>query len=172
MDVLNVGGGAVVLSVTRPGSALTNSTTSDQDFPSIYTIPAGFLVANRVLRITLSLQHVTGVSSALLSNYLKVGTTKIAAVGGTNQTDSVTRSAIFQFYIIGTAAAGASVSIEGGWVNTLQYGFNSGTLNTIPQPVAGIATNGPLAIVPGIIYSVTGSTETLTLMTAMVEALN
>ena len=166
----SVGSFPRVLAVGRPGGTLTNSTASDQDFSSIYTIPANVLVANKVIRVTLNFKLATGVSSATLTSYLKLGTTKIAASVAINATDSATRTQAVITTILGTAAAGASVAVEA--VGPGSFFANAGVLGTIGQPVAGIATNGTLAIVPGIAWSSTGSTETLTLLSYIIEELN
>lgn len=165
----SVGSFPRVLAVGRPGDTLTNSTTSDQDFPSVYTIPASVLVANKIIRVTFSLQIVTGVSTATLQGYIKLGSTKIAATtGGGNLSDGTTRGYGYTALFVGTAAPGASVSVE---CNALPTGmFAAG--NSTAQPVAGIATNGTLAITPGATWSATGSTEVLTLISYLIEELN
>jgi hypothetical protein len=163
-----------VLAVGRPGGTLTNSTTADQDFASIYTIPANVLVANKVLRVTANFKLVTGSSSSTLGCYVKLGSTKVLATAApANLNDSVTRTQLVSYVFIGTAAAGASVAVEAGTGAPGVFagmGFNA--LNSIDQPVAGIATNGTLAIVLGNVWSATGSTETMTLLSYIVEELN
>lgn len=165
----SVGSFPRVLAVGRPGDTLTNSTTSDQDFPSVYTIPASVLVANKIIRVTFSLQLVTGVSTATLQGYIKLGSTKIAATtGGGNLADGTTRGYGYTALFVGTAAPGASVSVE---CNVPPTGMFAAS-NSTAQPVAGIATNGTLAITPGATWSATGSTEVLTLISYLVEELN
>ena len=162
-----------VLSVSRPGGSLTNSTASDQDYSSVYTIPAGLLVTNRVIRVSLTFQSVTGVSSVTMTPYLKLGSTKVFVCGSpVNAADSVTRSTVAVYQIVGTAAAGASVSVEAGCVTPPFTGLGTTAMNNVSQPVASIATNGTLAITPGLTFSGTGSTETYTLLSAIVELLN
>ena len=167
--------GSYLLSATRPGGTLTNSTTADQDFASIYTIPANLLTTNTILRVTLNMGLATGVSAATITQYLKLGATKICNhVSPSNLTDSLTKYASFHFYVVGTAAAGASVAVEcatmWGGFSAPQVGF--GALNNVAQPVAAIATNGALTIVPGAAWSATGSADVLTLLSAIVEQLN
>jgi len=162
-----------VLSVSRPGDSLTNSTTADQDFASVYTIPANVLTTNKVIRVTLNMSYTTGVSTATVANYLKLGSTKIWTGGASNIANSLTgQSLTVSFNIIGTATPGASVSVEAGGPNAHVNGGGVGAHNTVVQPVAGIATNGTLAITPGLTFSATGSTDTYTILSAIVEELN
>ena len=161
-----------VLSVSRPGGALTNSTAADQDFASIYTIPANLLIANKALRITLTFSCATGTSSVTWGYYMKLGSTKVYTMGSAfNAADGNTRAITIIYQLVGTAAAGASVAVEASGVFGINALANAGG-NSIAQPVAGLATNGQLTIVPGMTFSGTGSTETATLLSAVVEELN
>lgn len=164
----SVGSFPRVLAVGRPGGTLTNSTTADQDFAAIYTIPANVLVANKVIRVTLGTQLATGVSTATMTPYVKVGSTKVAITSVGNVTDSVTRVAQVQFDIIGTAAPGASVAVE---CSPSTSGTFFGSSSSVAQPVSGIATNGALDIIWGMAWSATGSTEVVTLLSYTVEEL-
>ncbi|MDP2789203.1 MAG: hypothetical protein Q8O46_04130 [bacterium] len=158
-----------ILKVGQPTQSLTNSVTTDQDYTSIFTIPASYLIANKVLRVTLSFQSTTGVSSATSIHYVKLGTTKVMTSTAANNGDSTTRSGSISFLIYGTAAAGASVNVE-----TMSVGSTavvSSSTNTTTQPLA-LATNGTLAITPGVTFSATGSTETMVLRTYLIEELN
>lgn len=162
-----------VLSVTLPGTTLTNSTTSDQDYSTVYTIPANALITGKTYRVTLNFHIVTGVSSATTTMYLKVGTTKIFTTNTAsgNLSDSKDNSGACTFLITGTAAASASASVQVGQPSTpLLMGIGNAQGNTIlPQ---NLATNGTLAITPGLTFSSTGSTENITLYSAIVEELN
>ena len=148
----------------------TNSTASDQDFTTaIFTIPANSLFASKRYRVTLELELVTGVSSVTLINYLKLGTTKVVGHSAVDFTNSVTRSVSMVYNICGREAAGAAAN-----VTSMPAGnpfLPAGAANTVNQPVA-LATNGTLAITPGVTYSGTGSTETIELQSWMVEELN
>lgn len=156
-----------VLSITRPGESKTNSVTSDQDFTSVFTIPANYLDSGRCLRITFGLQSVTGASSVTWQTYLKVGSSKVYTSVASNWPDGITRSGARQFYVCGTAAPGASVNVD----TFVVYGSGSAMgndWNNTTQPVA-LATNGTLAVAFGITFSGTGSTETMELRQAVVE---
>ncbi len=163
--------GSGTLSVGRPLSALTNSVTSDQDFATLYTIPANLLIANRVLRITILFQTVTGANNATQGYYLKLGTTKVYTQSSASAPGaSFTRNWELVFDVWGTAAAGASVATETAMVFPGTTG-NMSTSNSTTQPV-NLATNGTLAITPGITFGATGSTDTVTLRTYKVEVFN
>jgi hypothetical protein len=170
----SVGSFPRVLSAGRPGGSITNSTTSDQDFAAIYTIPKNVLVANKTIRVTVNFQMVTGVTTSAFSSYVKLGSTKVVTVSaGSDLIDSRTRSQLITLHLVGTAAAEASVAVEAGIASPgIGSGLAFGSLNATAQPVSGLATNGPLAIVFGGSWSATGSTETLTLLSYLVEELN
>lgn len=160
-----------VIHVSRPEETLTNSTTNDQDFTTVYTFPANTIFTNKVYRITFNMENVTGSTSATISHYIKIGSTKIwESLVPLNLADSRTLNSSFVTTIIGTEAAGASTSVEctGFEGMTGAQGNNNG----ISQPVAAIATNGTLALTPGITYSATGGTESTELLSVIIEELN
>lgn len=160
-----------VLAVGHPAESKTNSTASDQDYTSVFTIPANYLIENKVLRVTLNWQIATGTSTVTVINYLKVGSTKVYISGALNVTNGLTARGTSQvFYVYGTAAAGASANVETFPVSLI-VGVNDASNNSVAQPIA-LATNGTLAITPGITYSGTGSTETYVLRTYTIEELN
>jgi hypothetical protein len=160
-----------VLSVTRPNEQKTNSTTADQDYTSIFTIPASYLIAQKVLRVSVVFTHTTDGGASTVDTYLKLGSTKVydAAVVST-PANSVTRGMCAQFLIFGTAAAGASVAVDTARMDGTSFG-NSGGNNSINQPV-NLATNGTLTVLPGIAFSTNTGGESITLLDALVEELN
>lgn len=145
--------------------SFTNSVTTDQDFASVYTIPANALFANKLYTVKLLFETVTGVSSATAAVYLKLGGTKIFALQGTNMQDSSTRSSTIEVMIFGRAAPGAAADIACGSAGVK---VGDGLNNTINQPIA-VATNGDLAITPGVTFSATGGTESLQLLGWVIE---
>ena len=148
--------------------AKVNSTTADQDFTSIYTIPANVLITGKVYRITCILEFVQGTSSATALVYLKLGSTKVVdSSAGLNLTDGTTRSSVFSFLVVGRAAASASSNVS----SASTYAINTVPANYVNQPVA-LATNGTLVITPGVTYSATGSADSIELQTWLVEELN
>jgi hypothetical protein len=157
--VINVGVGT---------QTFTNDATTDKDFTSLYTLPANAIFTNKVYRVTLFLEQVHGVSSVTRTYYLKMGATKVYTGGASNAAASVTRSLVLVLYVFGRAAAGAAANVS---TASLAATFNLGDSNAVDQPVA-LATNGTLAITPGITYSGTGSTETDELQGWLVEELN
>jgi len=161
-------GGWRVVAVGHPAESKTNDSASDQDYTSIYTIPASALSENKVYRVTLLVQNTTGSSTVTATHYLKLGSTKVITTTAQDYTNSLTRSTAWGFLITGTAAAAASANVETAIFSNL--GVNTNALNTVTQPVS-LATNGTLAITLGITYSGTGSTETSVLRTYIVEEL-
>ena len=146
---------------------LTNSNTSDQDFTSMFTFPANSIYTNKVYRVTISCELISGVSAVNVDTYLKLGSTVVARLSGAgNVTDSVTRNFTFTFYIFGRAAAGASAA-----VTTASTGLLLSSSLAHDQPV-NLATNGTLTINFGVKWSGTGSTETVEQQAFIIEELN
>jgi hypothetical protein len=165
----------LVLSVWRPWTSKTNDTVADQDFTSLYAIPANTLATNKVVRLTINFKIVTGVSTATIDFYLKLGGTKVVTTtSSTNVANSSQFQQAVQFLIVGTQTVWASKSVEVVplWPACPFSGAGATTTNNTNQPVAGIATNGALTLVPWVAWSATGSTETLTILSYMVEYLN
>ena len=157
-----------LLAVGHPAESKINDTASDQDFTSIYTIPANYLTENKVLRVTFGMGMVAGTSTATHNQYVKLGGTKVIQGNvGTDATNGITRIYSMVVYIVGTAAAGASVPVESSVIYAVP---STGAYSNIAQPV-NLATNGTLSIVNGVTWSATGSTETMTLRTFLVEEL-
>ena len=159
------------LAAGHPAESITNSAATDQDYTSIYTIPANYLVENKAIRVTLHYETVTGASTVTHSTYLKLGSTKVYAVStATDANNGTTRTGYMVFLILGTAAASGSSATETSGVTNMGY-TSTGQLNSIDQPV-NLATNGTLNVVPGVTYSGTGSTETMTLRAFTIEEVN
>lgn len=157
-----------VQAIGRPVSSLSNSSASDQDYSSVYTIPANYLTTDKAIRVTLNFQYITGTSTVTLQWYVKLGSTKVYSSNTVDYANGATRSLSLAFIIQGTDAAGASVAVETGVLGTIG---NTTAANQTTQPV-NLATNGTLNIVPGIKYSGTGGTESVVLRTYMIEYLN
>src|SRR5690606_25519912 len=154
----------------HPAESKSNSVSTDQDYTSIYTIPANYLTENKGIRVTLGFQYTTGTSTATVQTYIKVGSTKVIICGGNDLTNGVTRSGTMTFTIHGTDVAGGSANVES-MLQGFQIYTAANQVNTVTQPQA-LATNGTLAITPGITYSATGGTESMVLRTFTVELLN
>lgn len=151
----------------HPAESKTNSSASEQDYTSIYTIPANTLTENKAFRITLFYELVTGVSSVTIVNGLEIGGVDVYVSSGLDFTNSLTKSFHYEYIIYGTAAAGASAATETG-VSSLMS--NNSSNNTVDQPV-NLATNGAQDVVPTVTWSGTGSTETYTLRFYLIEEL-
>jgi len=165
-STVTIGG---VLSRTRPNEAKSTSAGADTDFSSIFSLPANILTTTSVLRITLDFAFTTlAATPATEAYYLKLGGTKVTGQAATAP-NVANKSWTQVIYLYGTAAPGASVAVE---VSTVGPGLhsNAGTVNT--ATVQNLATNGTLAIVPGITWGATGGSDTVTLRNAMVERLN
>jgi hypothetical protein len=158
-----------VFAVGYPNSSLTNSTTADQDYTAICTLPANLITSARMIRVSVGFRAVSGTSAATQVNYLKLGSTKLYTFTAGNWTDGNDRSVLDQYLIVGTAAAGASVAVACFGPSATWTGGGAAQHNGTAQPVSGIATNGTLDIVIGTQWSATGSTETLYLMSYLVE---
>jgi len=163
--MISSGGGAnATLSVTRPNVTLTNSVATDQDFSSLYTIPANTLVLGTCISAKINFQWERGTSTATWITYLKLGATKVYTSGAVNPADGLTRGGMMEFLICGTAAAGASVAVD--TMRTESYN-NDNAQNNTAQPVS-LATNGTLTIVPGVTFSGTGSTEVYRILNVII----
>lgn len=147
---------------------LTNSTASDQDFTSMFTFPANSIYTNKVYRVSILMESVTGTSAVTMAYYLKLGSTKVFTNTAFNQTDGVTASTIWSFLIFGRAAAGAAAAVS---TASLFANFNTTAINSTNQPV-NLATNGTLTISLGVVWSGTGSTETMEQQAWIIEELN
>ncbi len=161
-----------VLTVTRPVEALTNSTTAQQNFTSVFTIPANYLVTGKVLRVSILFEFATGSTAQSQRYALKLGSTTVFDQGAAQTPGAnTTRNAWLEFLIVGTAAAGASVAVETSSVSPGNWPPATSSLGATAQPV-NLATNGSLTIVPAITFGGTATTNTVTLRVAMVEELN
>ena len=166
---LNCNGGCSRISVVGVGTqTFINDTASDQDYASVYTIPANTITTNKLYRLSVLMESVTGTSSATVTLYCKLGVTKVITSTATNITDGTTRSMVLQMNFIGGAIPSASSNVHSSYFNSLA-GLATG--NTVNQPVA-LATNGDLAVTVGITYSGTWSTESMELQAWILEELN
>jgi hypothetical protein len=138
-----------------------------------YTIPANFLVANRVLRISAHFRLTTGSTPPVLDIQLKIGGTVVShfqpnsvVVSGTNKQYGL------QWMVQGTAAPSASSATE-----TVMFGNSNapGSLTTASdtaQPV-NLATNATLAITIETQWATAGvGTNQIKLSQLVVEAIN
>lgn len=146
-----------------------NDVATDQDFTSIFTFPANTIFASKAYRVSIIIENISGTSSATLGCYLKLGATKVYTSIAVNAGDGLTRSGTFVLTIIGREAPGAAANVTTANINPRLA--DSNTMNTTNQPVA-LATNGTLAVTPGVVWSGTGSTESCELQGWIIEELN
>lgn len=158
------------LSTSHINSTLSNSTTSDQDFTTIYQIPANTIGATTVLRVSLLVQLSTDASSSTQNYYLKLGSTKVyTQLTAISVGNSVVRSWTMEFLIHGTAAAGAAANVNTAPVNS--GAVHGNTINETDQPVA-LATNGALDIILGLAFGTNTTGESSTLLHGTVSRWN
>lgn len=163
-----------ILSVWRPWTSKTNSTASDQDFTALCTIPANTFTTNKVLRVTINFRQVTGSATVTLKWYLKLWTTKIIATWTwVDVGNSLDFTQSCQFILMGTTSPWASVWVE--WMSVAStapwLAVWAAAVNSVSQPVS-VATNGDLDLKYWVAWSATGSTETVTILSYLVESLN
>lgn len=161
-------GGWRIVAEGRPGTTEINDVATNQDFATLYQIPAGALVAGKKYKVTVDFEFITGVSTVTLLHQIEVGGVAVYTTGSTDYANSVTRTSQGIFVITGTAAAGASVSVLcSAVVASHAASIQTNTIDQTPGPV--IATNAAQNINFSITYSGTGSTESVTLLSYLVE---
>jgi len=148
----------------------TNSTVAEQTFATQYTIAANKFVANKLYRVTGIVQFTSGSSPVTEVWKLKLGSTIVyASPAGSPAASFTTRGGGITWYLQGTAAAGASVSVECGSVaqSILPATFNS---NTIAQGVL-VATNAAQVLSISVTFGGTGSLDSVSLRQLICEEL-
>jgi hypothetical protein len=150
--------------------------TTEADFSTNYTLPAMYLTANKLLRVTIGFSLTSSASPPGMAFNLKLGGTPVYTATQTAPPASLAASpGGITFYIQGTTTPGASVSVH---IHPILPPTVNGTASvpfdgpTITQPVTTVATNGTLAIKAGLICSTTSGTNGMTLNQMIVEALN
>lgn len=174
-DVLTLLSPQRVLSAQNSGD--TNDSASGSGsyraYNLTYTVPAGFMTANRVLRVTAHFRLTTGSAVPVLDLQLKVGGTVVAHF----QPNAVVTSGTNRQYglvwmLQAVAAPSASSNVE-----TVMFGNSNApgsvtTASDTAQPVA-LATNGTLAITIESQWATAGTgTNQIKLSQLIVEALN
>jgi hypothetical protein len=153
-------------------NAPNNTTTA---FSTSYNLPANYLTAGRVIRITLGFVFVTtDVPTMNLALFMGPGPTTVWASVPLTSGNNATRWGGVTILIQGTAAAGASVAVYAHPI--ISPGTSSGALVPIAggntsQPV-NLPTNGILAITPALFASSSTAGNSVTLQQMIVEALN
>jgi hypothetical protein len=157
------------------GNQLSASTgTSEQTFASTFTIPAGFLIARKVVRITAGFETTTSSSAPQITVRMKLGGTTVFSTptGGPGNSLSNAGSGI-QWIVQGTAATGSSVAVETSPVGSICNGLfgNQCGRSVTAQPV-NLNTSGSLAITIHVQWAATTAGNSARLRQFLVEELN
>lgn len=169
-DLVGLGTVPRVLAASRPNQTLSNSTTNDQNFNAVYQLPAGFLVAQRVVRVDLHFQWVTDAAASTQLWRLKLGGSTVVTMSANTPSNNATHGQVISYYIFGTAAAGAAVNVDSS-VLSIPLFATAGSRNVAAQPIA-LATNGTLDIIPAVQFGTNTNGESLTLLDALVTKVN
>lgn len=148
-------------------------TTVETAFAGTYTIPTPKLATNKLYAVTFVIEMTTSATPATQRMKIKLGGTIVwDSTAITPTINCVTRSVSATFYIMGTAAVGASVNVQvGGPSSTLSPTSPFGVGNTINQPIA-LATNGDLAITLTLQFGAATAGNSISLMQMLVEEKN
>lgn len=161
-------------------SALVGGNTNDSasgsgadfDHNLTYTLPAGFLVVGRVIRVTAAWLGTFGLAPSTMLLKLKLGTVTVYSGAPTTPGTGLTGVGITtQFLLQAVAAPGASVGVECSIVTIPDaFSFNSRANNTA-SPI-NIATNASQAVKATSFWTAAGTgTNTIKLAQFIVEAL-
>lgn len=155
-------------------TAFTNGVATDQDWTAIYTLPANTLFTNKIYRVSLLIEVISVISVVTMILYLKLGGNKVFSTTG-NFGDSITRSQVLQFLIMGRAAPSGTSNVSTAIVAGMNFASNAVQLNTVDQPVSSDTSGaGGLVIQPGVTFSATTGTpaDSIELQAWMLEELN
>lgn len=148
--------------------------TSTLIFASKLALPANFFIANKAVEVCGVVDLVTSGSPPNLTLAVQVGSVAVLANTAVAPTSSLTNKGATRCAIIqGTAAAGASTSLEAGFTSgstlltTTINGFNA-----IAQPVTGFATNGALTVQFSALWSANTAGNSVALRQFWVKELN
>ena len=179
IPVVPTGSGATVGEVLLSAQFSTTDTVNcpnntTANFATTYTIPANYLTANRVIRVTMGFTIIATATVPTFAIRMSIGgvatyTTTAAAPSANNPTIVGT-----SLMIQGTAAAGAAVAVHvhpiygAGLFSSVVTPWN---VDTTAQPVT-LATNGTLVIQPILFCGANTANNSATLNQLIVEGLN
>ncbi len=154
-----------------------------QAFAQTYSVPAGFLVANKTLRVTAFFDFSTSSAPPKLTLVLQLGKTNIAAMTATAPAAAPPSSASIEAAVVeqgsatwtiqGIEPAGPSASIYAGSFLNLPGVGAANSLNNVPQPVMGIDTASAATLDIAAVWGPGDpGNSSLTLQQLLVEALN
>jgi hypothetical protein len=143
--------------------------TAETAFTTTHTLPANYLIANKAVRLTI-LTQVVGTAGPTFTLRLRAG-----GVGGTElyrtgsiSTTSGTRGTGCTLWVLGTAAAGASVNTITG---VSGMAVSASHNNVTAQPVT-IATNASQELTATVTWSANTAGNSVTLVGLILEELN
>ncbi len=175
-DGLTAGGfpAPVMLSVQNGGNTNNSASGSGVDFDHnlTFTIPANFMIAKRVFRVTAHFRLTTGSAPPNLIHKIKLGSITIGASATLTPGASMTNvQPCFQWVFQSTQAPGAAANVECAAIVTPNAVGLTGPSMTV-MPVA-IATNAAQVLKMSTQWSAVGTgTTTIAISQFIVEALN
>ncbi len=155
-------------------------TTTETQFGTTFQIPANYIIADKVLRVSFLLMRTTSAATAPTHTYkLRLGA---VGIGGTLVYSSITafapgnsltnKTAGFTFLIAGTAAASGSAPIIVSLIGALGASATSGIADNFVDNPVNVATNGALNINLTQTYGASTAGNTVTCVSMIVEELN
>jgi hypothetical protein len=136
-------------------------------------MPANFLFTNKAIMVCMVLQFSTSSSPPTMLVRLKLGSTAVVNNTAVTVAGSMSSKGVSYCYTVqGTAAAGASVSVEAGYLSGPQINASATLFNQVAQPVSGIATNGQLTVQLSAQWGTATSGNTVRLQQFYVVELN
>jgi len=148
--------------------------TSTLIFASKLALPANFFIANKAVEVCGVFDFVSSSSPPTLVLSIQVGSTAVLANTAMAPTVSLTNKGATRCAIIqGTAAAGASTSLEAGYTSGSPIPtVTINQFNAVAQPVAGFATNGALTVQFSALWSANTAGNSIALRQFWVKELN
>lgn len=153
-------------------TASGTSGTSKLKFGSTYTLAANYLGPGKVIEVcgTFDVTHSSSPPNGTLG--LELGSTSVFSAGAFGPSASITARGYRQCWEVhGTAAPGASVSVEASGM-VLSPTSGAAVLNSVAQPVGGIATNGTLVISLAYTWAANTAGNSVVLRSFTVKGLN
>lgn len=163
------------LSAQHSGDTNNSSSGSGSDYThnKQYIIPANYLTAGKMLRVTVGYEITTGSAAPVLVHRLKAGATTLADHANVTPNNNISNHQYaLQYLIIGTAAPGASVAVEIVPLSIPTAALADTQRSAVNSPV-NLATNGSLTLTANTNWATAGTgTNTIRQSFFLVEALN
>ena len=169
--------GQFVQVLSRQNGGDTNNSASGsgsyKDHNLTFVIPANFLTANKVLRVTAQYKMTTGSAPPVLTHRVTIGGVTVVEndVSAAPPVSLTNRQLIYQYEIQALATPSASSAIEAGILGAGNSSAAPADQNIVATPV-NLATNSALTLVVGTKWATAGTgTSTMQLTRLNVEAL-